>query len=606
MKTKRRTLIVLLVFVLAAGAALALLTHANQKAEQAASEAEDGSIPLLDGTTATLESVSIQYGGDTLTLQPSDDGWTLTEDPAYHLDDSACSTIRTALAGMKAKRQLEAQPGEDYGFDAPRLVVNVSAAGESTTLTVGAENPVTGDVYVRREGGDAVYTVDAARFRCMEQTKAELFGAFSPAGITVSDIEAVRYTLQSGETIKLQSVSQPTEADSTTYQTVWQLTDEPDAALDTDKTDALLAALASYVTGQDTAADLSACGFDAPLVECTSVPDLKERLKEYDCYITPHHMGYMTGFRGYNWAAFSQDRQTPFVEMFSRHGLAESDTGDYDYLHDMGPRIWEGSIQYGLEQGHKFGLMCSTDQHAGYPGSYGDGRIGVLAPSLTRDAIWEALRTRHVCAATGDKILIDFRLNDAFMGDVVRSNSRRIYLNVTGESCIDYVDVVKNGQILARMNGPLTPVAPEGDTVRCKVKVDFGWNREERYVHWQGKLSVNKGRIVSVTPCFRGAAFTSPQEGETEFKTHVNRILSVGEKETELDLYSSKNPNTTTAAMQAVILDLEMPKDGVLTADFNGKKFEHTLGELLEGSRSHFMIGWLSEAILFNLSLIHI
>lgn len=266
MKTKRHTLIVLLVFVLAAGAALALLTHANQKAEQAASEAEDGSIPLLDVTTATLESVSIQYGGETLTLRPSDDGWTLTEDPAYHLDDSACSTIRTALAGMKAKRQLEAQPGEDYGFDAPQLVVNVSAAGESTTLTVGAENPVTGDVYVRREGGDAVYTVDAARFRCMEQTKAELFGAFSPAGITVSDIEAVRYTLQSGETIKLRSVSQPTEADSTTYQTVWQLTDEPDDALDTDKTDALLAALASYVTGQDTAADLSVYGFDAPLV----------------------------------------------------------------------------------------------------------------------------------------------------------------------------------------------------------------------------------------------------------------------------------------------------------------------------------------------------
>ena len=45
--------------------------------------------------------------------------------------------------------------------------------------------------------------------------------------------------------------------------------------------------------------------------------------------------------------------------------------------------------------------------------------------------------------------------------------------------------------------------------------------------------------------------------------------------------------------MQAVILELEMPKDGVLTAEFNGKKFEHTLGELLEGSRSHFMIGWL-------------
>ena len=84
MKAKQHTLIVLLVFVLAAGAALTLLTHANQKAEQAASEAEDGSIPLLDVTIATLESISIQYGGETLTLRLSDDGWTLTEDPTYH------------------------------------------------------------------------------------------------------------------------------------------------------------------------------------------------------------------------------------------------------------------------------------------------------------------------------------------------------------------------------------------------------------------------------------------------------------------------------------------------------------------------------------------
>ncbi len=122
--------------------------------------------------------------------------------------------------------------------------------------------------------------------------------------------------------------------------------------------------------------------------------------------------------------------------------------------------------------------------------------------------------------------------------------------------------------------------------MRCKVKVEFGWNREEKHVHWQGKLAVNKGRIVSVTPCFRGAAFTAPQEGETEFHTQLNRIVSVGEKETELDLYTAKNPNTVTPAMQGVILELEMPKEGKLTADFNGKQFEHTLGELLEGSRS--------------------
>ncbi len=340
---------------------------------------------------------------------------------------------------------------------------------------------------------------------------------------------------------------------------------------------------------------------DAPLVECTSIEDWKQKAKGHKVFITPHHMGYQTGYRGYNWKCFTEGEQTPFVEMYSRHGLAESDQGDYPYLHDMGPRQWEGTVLYGLEQGHKFGIMCSSDQHSGYPGSYGDGRIGVLAPSLTRDALWDAMKNRHVCGVTGDRIQIDFRLNDAFMGDVVRGNSRRIYLRVEGGSCIDYVDVVKNGQSIARLSGPLTPEGSSGGSIqRCKIKVEFGWNREERYVHWQGKLSIDKGRILSVTPCFRGASFTSPQEGETEFHTHVNRIIGSTEKETELDLYTSKNPNTTTSATQAVILEVEMPQDGNLTAEFNGKRFTHSLGELLQGSRSHFMIGWLSEAILFN------
>lgn len=98
-----------------------------------------------------------------------------------------------------------------------------------------------------------------------------------------------------------------------------------------------------------------------------------------------------------------------------------------------------------------------------------------------------------------------FRLNDAFPGDVVRGNSRRIYLNVEGGSCIDYIDIVKNRKCIARLSGPLLPEMPEGDMVRCKVKVDFGWNREEQYVHWQGKLSINKElsmlwNLASVAP----------------------------------------------------------------------------------------------------------
>ena len=339
---------------------------------------------------------------------------------------------------------------------------------------------------------------------------------------------------------------------------------------------------------------------NAPLVNCSSIENWKEKFKGQDVFVTPHHMGYQEGYRGYNWKYFTEGDQTPFVEMYSRHGLAEGDMGDYPYLHDMGPRQWEGTIQYGLLQGHKFGIMGSTDQHSGYPGSYGDGRVGVLAGSLTRDEIWNGLKSRNVCCATGDKIVVDFRIGDAVMGDVIKADKRKIYVNVQGQSCIDYVDIVKNGQIIARLNGPLIPQMPTGDMVRCKIKMEYGWNREENYVSWNGKVSVSKGRILGVTPCFRGAAFTSPQEGETEFHTHVNRIRSVSDTSTELELYTSKNPNTTTPATQAVILDVEMPLDGVITSDFNGKAFSHSLAELLEGSRTHFMRVWLSEAVLFN------
>ncbi|OUN78521.1 Tat pathway signal sequence [Alistipes sp. An54] len=341
--------------------------------------------------------------------------------------------------------------------------------------------------------------------------------------------------------------------------------------------------------------------FDVPLVECTSVPDLKEKLRGYACYVTPHHMGYQTGFRGYNWAAFpDNDPQTPFVEMFSRHGLAESDTGDYDYLHDMGPRVWEGSILYGLEQGHKFGLMCSTDQHAGYPGSYGDGRIGVYAPSLERETLWKAMGQRHVCGVTGDKIKIDFRINSGMPGDVIRASRREIYLNVEAQNAIDYVDLIKNGQCVARLNGPYRAAAPSDEVIRTKVKVNFGWNREEEYVHWTGRLSLDGGTIDDLQTCFRGAAFTSPQPGETEFHTRVNRVLEHDAHSVVLDLYSTKNPNVMTPAMQGVVLDLTAPRTARLVAEFNGQRYEHTIGELLEGARAHFLRGWLSEAIQFE------
>ena len=136
-------------------------------------------------------------------------------------------------------------------------------------MTFGAENPVTGDLYVQKTGDDAIYTVSGNKAACFQLDKAGLFGSFCPTGLTASAITQVAYTLADGTSVTLNAVSEPTEsadsASSAAYETVWRLDSDPAASLAQDKVQSLLSALCTYVTAQTTDADLAACGFDAPV-----------------------------------------------------------------------------------------------------------------------------------------------------------------------------------------------------------------------------------------------------------------------------------------------------------------------------------------------------
>ena len=266
MKTKQRALLALLAAAVLLDALLWAVTRSNEKAGQAASAAAEGSIPLSSFAAEDLEQIEYTYNGETYTLQYSGGSWLLAQDPAYHLDESACNTMRTALMALNAKRSLTPQAGEDYGLDSPQLTVTVTAAGQSTTLTFGAENPVTGDLYAQKAGDDAIYTVSGNKAACFQLDKAGLFGSFCPTGLTASTITQVAYTLADGTSVTLNAVSEPTDnASSAAYETVWRLASDPAASLAQDKVQSLLSALCTYATAQATDADLSACGFDAPV-----------------------------------------------------------------------------------------------------------------------------------------------------------------------------------------------------------------------------------------------------------------------------------------------------------------------------------------------------
>ena len=274
MKTKQRTLAVLLVLVLVLGGLLWFVSRSNAAEEAASSAATEGSIVLSSFAAGDVTSIRYTYSGETLTLNYDPGSWTLADDTDYHLDASACNTMVTALSALNAKRQLTAQPGEDYGLADPAVTVTVTAAGATNTFAFGTQNPVTGDLYVQKAGDDAVYTVSGNKADCFELTKTDLFGAFNPAGLTASALESISITA-GDDTVSLNAVSEPAETDSDTgdassessaaYQTVWRLADEPDTQLDDTKVQSILSALSGYVSAQETGVDPSAYGFDAPL-----------------------------------------------------------------------------------------------------------------------------------------------------------------------------------------------------------------------------------------------------------------------------------------------------------------------------------------------------
>lgn len=182
MKTKQLLLIALLAVVaLLAAGLVAVRSLDTEEADSASDE-----IDLAPFAPADIEAFGYTFGGETLEFAsketPAEDEsssetettWYLTDDPDYELDQSAISTMLVALGNLTAQRQFE-NTGEDYGFDEPILTAWVTAGGETYNWTLGAENSVTGSMYLQVQGQeDTVYLVSVSALSALESTKTEL------------------------------------------------------------------------------------------------------------------------------------------------------------------------------------------------------------------------------------------------------------------------------------------------------------------------------------------------------------------------------------------------------------------------------------------------
>lgn len=311
----------------------------------------------------------------------------------------------------------------------------------------------------------------------------------------------------------------------------------------------------------------------------------------------PHHIGYTPGYRGICWEEF-EEAISPVVEVYSKHGCAVSDDAPFAYYHNMGPRDSRNTVYEGIRRGKKFGFVGSTDHHAGFPGSYGDGLAAVLAEEKSRDSIFEALKAGRTYAVTGDKIECLFYVNGLPMGSEIYGRKRTVEYDVTTEGRLDKIIVYKNLRPLHIQNGELCrDICGAGS---YKLRVEMGWGNTEELFTWDGHIRLTGGRLGQCNSYFRGRNVLAPSEDESYDDNKVNEIDNfldrISDGQVRWRCQTVKNKSALHPMTDHIVLEVEGDLGTEVTISVNGITKTRTIEELLEAGYTRHMMPYHSHA----------
>ena len=339
---------------------------------------------------------------------------------------------------------------------------------------------------------------------------------------------------------------------------------------------------------------------NGPIIRANSLDELHEELRTLrgagiETLAIPHHTAYGRDNRGLKWSELDEDLN-PVVEIVSTHGAADLGV-QRPYLLPIGARDYGGSLQEGLASDARFGVIGSTDNHAGFPGSFGFGRIGVWASELTREAIWEGIVRRRTVALTGNRVEVMLAGNGSPMGSVLTGNvDRELAVTVSASAGIETVDLLKDGELFDRRTID-TSIDSTGE--QFVIPVWVGWSSQRQGIDWDVEVMPRQGRIVSVEPHFRGPLHVDAHNARTA------QLLSAGTLDFDpersvarLRASTKGNASSVENDSQGFTLTLAGPLDAeveIRVAD--GPSFTASVSDLLVGERSFNPWGYAGGAI---------
>jgi hypothetical protein len=189
---------------------------------------------------------------------------------------------------------------------------------------------------------------------------------------------------------------------------------------------------------------------------------LLRRLHGVRALVIPHH----TAWSGTDWDAHDPELQR-LIEICSTHGRFEFPGNRpigyrRDHLHP-GKFVLDA-----LARGYRLGFVGGSDSHGLRwhatemegrahhipPGTrvgwkedaFRTGMTVILAPELTREALFAALYDRRCYATSGEPIVLDFRVNGELMGSELTTPAPpQLAVSVLGTSPIRSIDIVRSG-----------------------------------------------------------------------------------------------------------------------------------------------------------------
>jgi hypothetical protein len=329
-------------------------------------------------------------------------------------------------------------------------------------------------------------------------------------------------------------------------------------------------------------------GDHRPLFYASEPAKLRRFCLDEGALMIPHHLAYPKGRRGVNWSVFDE-ACTPVVEIYSEHGNSEDDRGPYPYFtHSMGGRETANTARAALESGVRFGFVGSSDDHAGFPGAYGEGLMAALASDFTREGIFEAIRARRTYALTGDRIEVDFTVEGKPMGSTLEAGNRaEVRFAVCGRDELDVVEVIQDGRIVHRAFPAETVAEEEAFRAPMQVRLEWGWGpwgalALDRICDWTMRVQLTGGRIARFFPGLQSMPFD--EQRRHRFAREGEGGLAIRSYTSRKDAYR-ENPN------QSVVLEIEGTPGAALELSLTepvSQSSRVALKDLLRGSQNLF------------------